>query len=423
MKKSIVKRKKRKNKIVVDESYAKRKAYKLLELWNRPEYKNEELTLLVSFYNNTSKDLFSKIVEQYAKLKHYIQNYNVVVFESDRSFVSDFVRAWNGKSNSFLRSYRGTLNNVNFLEPDGYVKKLDLKSKKRKRKTIKNYDFWNLELVGAYKARNFSSGRGIRVGVIDTGIDYEHPELSKRVGKNKGINIIEGNTDILDDNGHGTHVAGIISGETTGVSEAELYGIKVLDYLGRGSISDIIAGVDWSISKKLDIINLSLGSPEYNFHLEEIINVAVKNGMYVVAAAGNEGRGYSYPASYDSVISVTAIDKDKKHASFSNINDANDIAAPGVDVLSTYRQGYKELSGTSMASPHVAGGLALLLDYSRREDYRDLIKDFAEKLSYRGRDDYEDVFGAGLLRIDNVVENTSKNNYSRMFKKLLKVIW
>ena len=279
---------------------------------------------------------------------------------------------------------------------------------------------WNLELIGAFEAKNYASGNNIRIGVVDTGIDFDHLEFEGK--KSLGYNFIDNSLDFYDDNGHGTHVAGIIAGKNVGISNAILYSLKVLDFSGRGSTSDIISAVDWAISNNLNILNLSLGSPEYDFSLEEIINIAFNKGIYVVAAAGNEGKGYSFPAAHENVISVTAIDKNKKHADFSNVNDMNNISAPGVQVLSSYHMSYAKLSGTSMSSPHVAGSLALLLDYSKREDYNILIEKFAEKIPYRGRN-YENVFGAGLLRADSVIKNTPKKDYKRILKKAFEVLW
>ncbi len=405
----------RKKRIILNEPFAKTYAYNILKTWEKNP--NEELTLIASFKNNGSKDLFSKLVQRYAVLKNYINNSNIVVFESDKSFFSDIVKAWNGYKNGMFKSYRNTLRNFKYVEETFSLQTIPVK--KRLVKT-KNFDLWNLEMIGAFNAREYSSGSNVKVGVIDTGIDFDHKEFEGK--KRLGYNFIENSKDFYDDNGHGTHVAGIIGGKNVGVSNAILYSLKVLDSEGSGDLSDIIASIDWAVSNNLDILNLSLGSPMYSFSLEEIIDVAHNNGIYVVAAAGNNGKGYSFPAAYENVISVTAIDKDKRHADFSNVNDMNDISAPGVNVLSSYRMGYSKLSGTSMASPHVAGSLALLLDYSRREDYDELIKKNAERIPYRGRN-YEHVFGAGLLRVDNVIDSTPKTDYKRILKKAFEVLW
>ncbi len=398
----------------INEANAKRKAYSILNSWKNP---NRELTLIASFKNERSKDLFSSIVEKYAVLKRYLKNSNIIVFDSDKSFFSDVVKAWNGYNNGMLKSHNNTIKNFKFVE-ENYILRIP-KTRKKSVKT-KNLDLWNLELIGAFEAKKYSSGENIKVGVIDTGIDFDHVEFE---GKKKlGYNFIEDNLDFYDDNGHGTHVAGIIGGKNVGVSNPILYSLKVLDYNGEGDLDDIIAAVDYSITNKLDIINLSLGAPMYSFGLDEITRIAYKNGIYIVASAGNNGRGYSFPAAYQQVISVTAIDKNKKHAEFSNVNDMNDITAPGVWVLSSYHMGYKKLSGTSMSAPHVSGSLALLLSHSKREDYDKIIKNTAEKIPYRGKN-YEELFGAGLIRVDDAIKNTPKNDYKRILKKALEVLW
>ncbi len=404
-----------KKRILLNEPSAKSYAYSILKSWEKNP--NKELTLIASLKNNRSKDLFSKIVEKYAVLKKYINNSNIVIFESDKGFFSDVIKAWNGYNNGMFKSYNNTLRNFKYFEDSFSLKAIPVRRRKIR---TKNFDLWNLEMIGAFNAKKYSSGSNVKVGVIDTGIDFDHKEFEGK--KSLGYNFIDDSLDFYDDNGHGTHVAGIIGGKNVGISNAILYSLKVLDSYGSGDLSDIITSVDWAISKNLDVLNLSLGSPSYSFGLEEIINVAHNKGIYVVAAAGNEGKGYSFPAAYENVISVTAIDKNKRHAEFSNVNDMNDISAPGVNVLSSYRMGYSKLSGTSMASPHVAGSLALMLDYSRREDYDELMKNNAEKIPYRGKN-YEHVFGAGLLRVDSVIENTPKNDYKRILKKAIEVLW
>ena len=186
-----------------------------------------------------------------------------------------------------------------------------------------------------------------------------------------GISFVDGTTDYLDDNGHGTHVAGTVAAldneiGVIGVApQAELYAIKVLDQNGSGSYSDIIAGIEWAIDNNMNIINMSLGGTAKSRTLEKAVNKAYESGILLVAAAGNNGYAkkgtITYPAAYDSVIAVGAVDQNNNRASFSSVGRQLELMAPGVSILSTVPDnGYESYNGTSMASPHVAGVAALV---------------------------------------------------------------
>ncbi|NMF00828.1 S8 family peptidase [Aneurinibacillus aneurinilyticus] len=227
---------------------------------------------------------------------------------------------------------------------------------------------WNIQAVHAPAVWPKSTGKGIRVGVLDTGIAYSHPALRGHVAG--GYNIISGTQNFMDDNGHGTHVSGIIAarkpGRLYGVSpDVALYGIKVMDRDGNGRISDIIKGIEWAIDNNIQILNMSIGSNTHNAALEYATRRAHQKGIILVASAGNDGeRGgaIDYPARFPWVISVGAVDRDMKRASFSSTGDGIDIMAPGVGIRSAWKGGgYKVESGTSMAAPHVSGGAALIL--------------------------------------------------------------
>ena len=211
-------------------------------------------------------------------------------------------------------------------------------------------------------------GVNVKVGVIDTGIDLAHPDLAGIV--KGGVNTI--NTyksgSYADDNGHGTHVAGIIAAldnsfGVVGVSSAvQLYSIKVLNKQGSGYLSDVIEGLQWAANNGMQVVNMSLGSKTYVQSFEDAVNAAYDKGVVLVAAAGNESGPVSYPAAFDNVIAVSATDVNNNIAGFSNFGSQIDVAAPGVSIYSTYKgSAYATLSGTSMASPHVAGVAALVL--------------------------------------------------------------
>ncbi len=260
---------------------------------------------------------------------------------------------------------------------------------------------WNLKLIGAPGAWDVTRGKGVAVGVVDTGCDYTHPELRDRFGPEKGHNFITDSDDPMDDHGHGTHCSGTVAGSKTGVApEATLYALKFLNSGGSGSEVDFIRAAEWAIDHKLDILSGSFGSA-YASSAEEAVCDALKaHGILFAAAAGNDGTGdYGYPASYDSVISVAAVDRNKERAPFSQHNDQVNIAAPGVDVYSTIPDhGHASWSGTSMATPHVSGSLALVHALNTDPAYvQDVLLSSAERLGEH------DEYGDGLVRPDQAV--------------------
>ena len=249
---------------------------------------------------------------------------------------------------------------------------------------------WGVERIGADPTSNRdgeSTGGGINVAVLDTGIDLDHPDLMANVeGEYMALAEVgryRKHRAPDDDNGHGTHVAGIIAAEdnTQGVvgvaPDANLYAVKVLDQNGSGYFSDVIDGIYWAIdthdptvspsgNDDIHIINMSLGADEGSVDLSVAVSAAEDAGILIVAAAGNDGKAVDYPAAYPGVIAVAATNDQDTAPSWSSRGDGKgddevELAAPGVAVYSTYKDGsYETLSGTSMASPHVAGSAALV---------------------------------------------------------------
>ena len=234
-----------------------------------------------------------------------------------------------------------------------------------------------VSLIAARKMWPVTLGEQSIVAVLDTGIDYTHPDLAGNIIG--GVSMIPGEKDYSDENGHGTHVAGTIAanGKLLGVApEAKLLAVKVLDKNGSGTYAGINQGIAWARiwqgpkGEKVNIINMSLGGPISNNNMHKEIIQAVQGGISVVCAAGNSGDGnpdtpeLAFPAFYDECLAVGAIDLQVGMANFSNYNEHIDIVAPGVATYSTYPDHqYVELSGTSMAAPHISGALALI--YSR----------------------------------------------------------
>lgn len=268
---------------------------------------------------------------------------------------------------------------------------------------------WNITRIHAPEAWAVSTGSGVKVAVIDTGVDRDHPDLQGVI--NGCVNFIQSWKTCEDDNGHGTYVSGIIAAQnnTIGVvgvaPQTRLYALKALNRRGSGYLSDIIDALDWSVANGIGVINMSLGTTSnvQSFH-DAIIRVA-SAGIIQVAAAGNSGPGtntVNYPAKYPEVVAVVATDSSNNVASWSSRGPEVDIAAPGVSVYSTYRgNGYRTLSGTSMASPHVAGVVALRLALHPAQSPQSielLLESTADVLPF----DATQV-GAGLVNALNVV--------------------
>lgn len=227
---------------------------------------------------------------------------------------------------------------------------------------------WSVRKTGYGNGQNFDAKT---VWIIDTGVDMDHPDLN--VDQERSLSFISGQTSADDNNGHGTHVAGIIGAlnNTIGVvgvaSGVQLVSLKVLDQLGEGRLSSVVAAVAHvsQNGKAGDVVNMSLGLEGVSATLDRQVQAAADKGILFAIAAGNDTKlaNTSSPGrvNHANVFTVSAVDSTGKFASFSNYgNDAVDVAAYGVRILSTYMNGrYAILSGTSMAAPHVAGLLLI----------------------------------------------------------------
>src|SRR5699024_3890694 len=218
---------------------------------------------------------------------------------------------------------------------------------------------WNYNMINAPEAWETTPGSSAtKIAVLDTGIDSHHQNLSGYVDTEAGKSIVGGDTS--NGQGHGTHVAGTIAsyGEVSGVmQEATLIPVKVLDDNGSGSMYDIQEGITYAAGAGADVINMSLGGGGYDQGMEEAIETANSEGTIVVAASGNDGmEQVSYPAAYDGAVAVGSVDSDEQRSDFSNYGPELDVMAPGSDIYSTVPgDGYEKMSGTSMATPHIAG--------------------------------------------------------------------
>ncbi|MFZ3578292.1 S8 family serine peptidase [Virgibacillus sp. DJP39] len=258
------------------------------------------------------------------------------------------------------------------------------------------------------------TGAGVKIGIIDTGINSNHPDLQVAGGQS----FVAEESGFQDLNGHGTHVAGIIGAQNNligmvGVApNAQIYAIKSLDQSGQGRQTDIIAGIEWAIKQQLDIVNLSITTSNSSIALQKAIEAADQAGLLIVAASGNDetgtgqiGTDIMYPARYPEVIGVGSINKELTKSVFSYAGSSLSFAAPGEAVYSTYENNYTRLSGTSMATPYVSGVIALYKEaypYMNTDQIKSVLAKQATDLGVPGRDTQ---YGYGLVQ--------SPDNYYR----------
>ncbi len=267
------------------------------------------------------------------------------------------------------------------------------------------YGMDNIRAPGGWELATGSVA--VTIAVLDTGVDLSHPDLSAKI--TSGFDFVENDTDPQDDNGHGTHVAGIAAATTNnsiGVAGtswgAQVMPIKIMNRYGNGSYSDLAAGVIWAADHGAHIINMSLGGNSPSPVLEDAVNYAYARGVVQVAAAGNTGNGYIlYPARYTHVIAVGGTDVNNNRANFSNYGAELDLVAPGVSIYSTsLGGGYSYRDGTSMSTPYVSGLAAILTGLSRPYS-PDLIAYEMESTALDlGAIGWDTFYGHGLIQMD-----------------------
>lgn len=250
----------------------------------------------------------------------------------------------------------------------------------------------------------------VRIGILDSGVDLNHPALKGVLGA--GVNLLKPGEPPMDENGHGTHVAGIIAsaaGVWWSVWPAPcvvLHPVKIFDRTGVGRIGDIIQGLMWCGDHGMDVVNLSFGTDlKTSRALEQAITELERRPVLMVGAAGNDGRrgGVDFPGRYSEVLAVAASTRSDRLAPFSSTGPEVDLIAPGSGVISLApRDGFVRMSGTSMAAPHVTAAAALLLTMepglSPRAVRRRLqeTSEWLPELPSRAQ-------GAGLLRADRLL--------------------
>ncbi|MBN2594331.1 MAG: S8 family serine peptidase [Sedimentisphaerales bacterium] len=286
--------------------------------------------------------------------------------------------------------------NVRIVEPDIKVYAVDAELD----------NSWGVKHIGSGNVHDGGNeGAGVKVAIIDSGIDYHHPDLDANY--KGGWDFVNNDNDPMDDNGHGTHCAGIIAAEdddsgAVGVApEAGLYALKVLDSSGGGYYSDVIEALQWAVVNGIQVTSNSYGSSgDPGVLVKQAFDEAEAAGIINVCAAGNNGnrRGTRdnviYPARYKSCIAVAATNQGDSRASWSSTGPDIEISAPGINVYSTYiNGGYATMSGTSMACPHVSGVVALMI-YAGVGDIRGTLASTAIDLGVTGKDN---LYGYGLV--------------------------
>ena len=293
--------------------------------------------------------------------------------------------------------YLETLSYVDYAEPDIIMKAFSETSE-----TVADAQAtpWGVSAIGAdaYAADLLRQGvdTELTIAVIDTGVDPSHPHVKDRLVP--GYDFVKGDTTARDGNGHGTHVAGTIIDCTPGLN-IKIMPIRVLDDNGSGYDSAIAQGIRYAADHGAQVINLSLGGGHSNY-MDNAVAYALSKSITVVAASGNENvnAAASCPAHIANCITVAAVDKNHKRASFSNYGDVLDISAPGVEIRSSVPGGeYKAYSGTSMAAPHVSAAAALVLCGQSRQ----LLPSIVEKKLKDAATPLGDAkeYGAGLLNL------------------------
>jgi subtilisin family serine protease len=297
---------------------------------------------------------------------------------------------------------------------------------------------WGIDRINAPEAWPTSTGVGVQIAVLDTGVDMEHKDLYVNIAW--GISVVGDKESTIerdwkDKNGHGTHVTGTIAAMYNDIGvvgvgyDIEIYAIKVMTDAGFGYWEDVADGIWWAIKgpdgiidkdddgivagdpddDAAEIISMSFGGTSYEKEVHDAMKAAYAAGIVLVAAAGNEGDdGVLYPAKFDEVIAVAAIDEDDNVPWWSSKGTEVELAAPGVSILSTIpKDRYEYYSGTSMACPHVSGTAGLMISKILVEGrtytvkgIRDILQTTADDIGPSG---WDEASGYGVVRADKAV--------------------
>jgi thermitase len=292
---------------------------------------------------------------------------------------------FDGSVEKMIEKYKNNPN-VEYVEPNHYVHIMwtpnDLSSQQ-----------WGPQKVQAPQAWDVTrSSSSTVIAIVDTGVQTNHPDLQGKIVQ--GYDFVDNDSNPQDGNGHGTHCAGIAAAVTNngrGIAgmapNASIMPVRVLDNSGSGTMAAVANGIAYAAQNGADVISLSLGGTSGSSALQSAVQQAWNSGAVVVAAAGNSSSSTpNYPAYYSQAIAVASTDSNDSLSYFSNYGSWVDVAAPGSNIYSTYiNSSYATLSGTSMATPHVAGLAALLASQGRsNSEIRAAIENTADKISGTG---------------------------------------
>jgi len=275
---------------------------------------------------------------------------------------------------------------------------------------------FNIKKVKADSVWNLSNGSGVKVAILDTGIGV-HDDLAIA----GGVSFVDNN--YFDSNGHGTSVAGVIAAllnneGLAGVSpDVSLYSVKIMQS-STGDLSNAIAGIELAIDNNISIVSMSFGFNSYSQIFKEVLQEAYNKDILLIAASGNNGQdNILYPAKYDTVIAVGAVDSNDNLASFSSYGFEQELVAPGVDINSTsLNNQYFISSGTSLAAPHVAGVASLIKSFNKsltNEQIRAKLRNDALDLGTIGKDD---LYGYGMVQVMLNISNFTLANLSYFYE-------
>ena len=344
----------------------------------------ETIQVIIGFHG----DIDSTLIASYqGQVKHTMQQINAAVITIPTT-------AYDALQNN---------PNVRYIEEDKYVQLINAQTLP-----------WGVERIGAPQAWPSSTGTGVTIAIVDTGIDYTHLDLADNCLPGKSF--VDYTSDWMDDNNHGTHCAGIAAAINNNIGvvgvahTAKVLPVKALNANGGAQLSWIAQGINWAADNGAQVISLSIG---YNQHVQSWNDACdyayYTKGCVVVAAAGNGGNPggnndcVEYPARYDSVIAVAATTQNDVRASWSATGPAVELSAPGANIYSTIRNSnYDYMSGTSMACPHVSGVAALVIasGLTNNVEVRNRMASTAEDLGTAGRDIR---YGYGLVDAEQAV--------------------
>lgn len=282
---------------------------------------------------------------------------------------------------------------------------------------------WGVVAVQAPAAWNTSTGQAVRIAVLDTGIDYEHPDLTEVV--KGGVDFTGSQNGYKDVQGHGTHMAGILAASMNGLGtvgvayQAEIYAVKVLrDSDGWGYYSWWIKGIEWAVENHMQVVSMSLGGTTDSEALRRTVDLAYSKGLLIVAAAGNAAESSDavlYPARYESVVAVGALDSNSNLAGFSRRGPELELVAPGVSIYTTaLGASYAYSSGTSAATPFVAAAAALTWAVNQKLNNTQVRRILDETACDMGPEGWDASYGYGLVNALKAVTLASKMDDSLM---------